>query len=925
MRNMFRAKSIWIACVFVCVIVSHLPLNLFSQTGSIKGVVKEKGTGETIIGANVVIAGTTTGSTTNLDGQYEIRGLEPGSYTIQISFISYETFTAENVMVQADEATVLNVDLGTETQLLQTVDIVARMLKEKESILLLEQKKANEIVQYIGSQELSRKGIGDVATAVTKVTGISKVEGSNDIYVRGLGDRYNSTQMNGLPMPSNNPEQKNISLDIFSTDIVEYIGIDKVYNNRIYGDFAGGNVDINSRDFTGDPFVNVELGTTVNFSALDEKRFPLKEGPDYFGLTTSSPPGTLESFDFENSLDPVYMTPVGTQFSISAGSMMKTGKDKKRELNYFATLNFGNDFSTKEGVAFGAVNSSGVPHKSFVMKTYGYSTNSTGMFNLGYRFNKNHKLNYNFVLINSTENSNEVYKGTIIDIADNDNGLMVRKIFEKNTLLINQLLGKHTIGLRSDVNWGFSYNSVVSDAPDRLQNTFRMVDGDYYFGQNQITDNHRYFHYLTENEIAGNLAMSYKFLSESDLEYRVKLTLGATGRHKTREFQATQYNFRIASDQRLTIVDPDNLSAFFNQDNLENGFFRIETFRGNFQVPNALDPQVYGGNQTIGGVYLTTEYRPANRLTLLIGMRGEYVFQEVTWNTQLDPSDRSDYLEIFDLLPSLTAKYELNKKQNLRLGASKTYTLPQFKERALFIYEEVTQVKLGNPDLYQSENYNADIKWELFPAAGEIFSLGVFGKYIMNPINEFAITSATNDISFLNTGDWGYVAGAEFEIRKELIAKEKSKLHAGFNVSYMYTEQELNSEKVQEETIYQVNFTHEKARFTGASDWLVNADITGVQTLKNENHDIMATISYSYFSDRIYAIGTNNRGNIIEEPFHSLDLIVKAKFDRLSVGLTFKNLLNPAIERYQANKDSDVLVISYKKGIFSGLKIGYRF
>jgi hypothetical protein len=906
-------------------ILIAFPIFSISQTGSIMGVIKEKGSNETLIGASVIIDGTTTGTTTDLDGKFEIKGLNPGRYSVQISFISYELKTLENIEVYADRTTELNAELTQVTQLLQTVEVVARILKEKENILLLEQKKSAEIVQHIGSQELNRKGISDVATAVTKVTGISKTEGSNDIYVRGLGDRYNSTQMNGLPMPSNDPEQKNVSLDIFSTDIVEYITIDKVYNNRIYGDFAGGNVDINSRDFSGERFLNIEVGTGVNFSAIDEGSFPLKNGPDYLGWHSSAPPSSLEHFDFEDGMDPVNMMPVGTNFSASGGNLLTTGKKQNRELNYFATLNFGNDFSTKEGVAFGAVNSSGIPHKSFKMKTYHYGTNTTGMLNVGYRFNKNNKLNYNFVLINSTNSSNEIYQGTIIDIADYDNGLLVRKVYEKNTILINQLLGRHTTGLRTDLNWGISYNMITADAPDRHQNTFRMVDGSYYFGQNQITDNHRYFHLLNEQETAANIAFSYKILSESDVEYRAKLTFGATGRYKMRDFRAVQYNFRIAADQRNTVVDPDELSAFFNQENLENEYFRIETFRGNFQVPNALDPQVYGGTQYIQGGYLTTELRASSKFTALIGLRLEYVFQEVEWNTQLDPSDKSDAFEFVDFLPSITTKYEINNKQNLRFALSKTYTLPQFKERALFIYEDVTQVKLGNPDLYNSENYNADLKWEMFSKPGEIISFGVFGKYILDPINEFAITSATNDISFLNTGDWGYVAGIEFETRKELLNKNGVRLNTGFNASYMHTEQELNSEKVKDETMYMVNFTHEKARFTGASDLLLNTDVTFVKSWNDETSNVMTTVSYSYFSDRIYAIGTNNRGNIIEKPFSSLDLIIKSELKNFSLSLIFKNLLNPAIERYQANKDSDVLVISYKKGTFAALKIGYRF
>ncbi len=897
----------------------------FSQTGSIRGVVKENGTGETIIGANVVIDGTTTGTSTDLDGKFEISNLVPGSYTLKITYISYETKIIENITVYADHATEISSELKTVANILGTFEVVERLLREKESILLLEQKKSAEIVQYIGSQELTRKGIGDVATAVTKVTGITKIEGSDDVFVRGLGDRYNSTQMNGLPMPSNNPEQKNISLSIFSTDIVEYISIDKVYNNRIYGDFAGGNVDIISRDFTGDRFLSIETGSSFNMNSAGEGKFPLKSDPGYFGLHTSSKPGSLETFNFENSMNPVFRAPAGSNFSLKAGNSLKTGKQKSREISFFTTVNFENEFATKEGIARN-VNSGGIPTKDFVMKTWAYNTTMTALLNTGFSLNKNHKIHYNFLFINSSENETEQYTGLLIDIANDYNGLLIRRNYERNSIFINQLVGEHKPGLRTGIQWGVSYNSVSSDVPDRIQNTFVMKpDGDYFFGQNQITDNHRYYHYLNEHELSVNFLVSYKFLTESALDYRVKLTLGGTGRIKNREFNATQFNFRIASGQRETIVDPNNTDAFFNQQNLENGYFRIETFRGNYQVPKALDPQVYTGEQIIEGAYITTEYKSSKKLTTLFGLRGEYIFQGVKWNTQLDPQNRSDYFEKISFLPNITAKYELNKKQNIRFGASKTYTLPQFKERVLFIYEEVTQVKIGNPDLYPSDNYNADLKWEMFPGSGEILSLGVYGKYILNPINEVTISSATNDISFLNTGSYGYVTGAEFETRKELISNNISKLSFGFNASYMITGQELNSEKVKEETIFLVNFTNEKSRFTGASDLLINSDITYTYYWNENKNTIQAALSHSYFSDRIYAIGTNSRGNIIEKPFHSIDLNVKAEFKKISAVLGFKNLLNPSIERFQANSDGDVPVLSYKKGMTAGFKITYHF
>jgi len=905
-------------------IIVYFSQDILSQTASIKGIVKEKGSSELITGANVIITGTTTGSSTDFDGKFEIMGLNPGIYNIEVSFISYSKKSIDSIRVISNKATELFIELEPISQNLEVVNIISTALRDRENFLLMEQKKATGLVQHIGTQELERKGIGDVATAVTKVTGISKTEGNNNIYVRGLGDRYNSTQMNGLPMPSNNPEQKNVSLDLFSTDIVEFISIDKVYNNYIYGDFAGGNVDIISKNFAGTPYINIGFGAGANTTIIDEDVFPVKQGPNFFGLWTTTPPKSIEYYEFENMWESNSMSPLNTNFSFSAAN--KSTLNKLSELSYFVTLNFGNNFTSTEGIAR-SVNSSGIPTKDLRMKTYDYNTNTTGMMNINYTFKTHNKINYNFVYINSSKNATGIYEGTFIDIANDDNGLLTRKTYEKNTILINQFLGRHSFGKQSDVSWGLSYNTTSSDMPDRIQNTFvRIADGNYLFGQNQITDNHRYFHYLDENELAANLAFSYKFKSQKYDDYRLKLTLGGTTRYKVRNFEATQYNFRIHTDQRQTIIDPEHLSDFFNQENLAKGnYFRIETFRGNYQVPFALDPQVYDGTQIIEAAFLTTEYKLTKKITTLLGLRGEMIYQEVGWNTQLDPSDKTDAFDIIEFLPSLSTKYEINDKQNLRFGTSKTYTLPQFKERALFIYEEVTQVKLGNPALYPSQNYNADLKWELFPNLGEIISLGSFGKYILNPINEVTISSATNDISFLNTGDWGYVAGLEFEARKELFKIKNSKFLVGYNTTYMHTEQELNSEKVKEETIYMVNFTDEKARFTGASDWLINADITYIYNWNENKNDVMATISYAYMSNKIYALGTNTRGNIIDKGYNSMDVILKAKLNKLNIGLNFKNILNPNLESYQANINDDIVVLSYKKGINMGFSLSYKF
>ncbi|WP_367772331.1 TonB-dependent receptor [Flavobacterium sp. WC2421] len=899
----------------------------FAQTkGTISGVLTDKDSNnETLPFANVLLKGTSINATTDIDGKYTVNA-PAGNYVIQFSFIGYESIEIP-VIVKSGETIALNQALGSSSYKLDDVVITTNVNKQKETALLLDQKNAVEIKQSIGSQELARKGVSDVATAVTKTTGITKQEGSGNIFVRGLGDRYNSTTMNGLPIPSNDPEKKNLNLEIFSTDIVEYISIDKVYNGKIYGDFAGGNVDIISKDYKGSGFLKLDIGTKVNTNALAENNFKLQGGMSRTGFTNKGiPTNALTQYNY-SSLKMQDYTPIASSFGISGGKSFDVGSEGK--LSFFATASFNNDFSSKSnGTAKASVNGNGIANKNFEKYSeMKYETNTTGMANIGYKINNNNKVSFNSLYINTSTQSKEEYYGYIVDIANDGNGLIRRFNYEKNSLWINQILGDHKIGDRSKLNWGVSYNIIDGSMPDRVQNIFRKEATGYQLSSISAPDNHRYFQKLKEDELAANASYDYKFSKNASGDFLGKITVGANERIKSRGFQATQFNFKANNGYTNTVVDPNNLDLFYNQDNFNNGYFSIATFRGNSQVFNALDPQTYGGDQIIHGAFLNTEYT-FNKLTAIVGLRGEQITQKVNWYTQLGGIG-NDKLEKTAFLPSVIMKYELNDKQNLRLGASKTYTLPQFKERALFVYEEVLQVKVGNPFLYESDDYNLDLKWEMFPKSDELISVTAFGKYILNPMNEVTISSSSNDISFINTGDYGYVAGGEIEYRKQLFnfdTENSKKLSAGINASYLYSNQELNAGKVNSETNYQVDFTNKKSKFTGASDLLLNADLTLFNEWNNKNSNLNTTLAYSYFSDRVNAIGTNGKGDLVDKAFGSLDFIAKSKLtEQLGLGLVVKNILDPSINRVQENATGDVNVLSYKKGMTLSLSLNYQF
>ena len=315
-------------------IVFILLLTAFSQaqeTGSVSGkLIDKEYNNEPLPFANVLIKGTTTGVTSDIDGLYKIENLDPGTYTFQFSFVGYETIENQ-VEVIAGQDTKLDVIMFASAAALDEVVIKTTAKRETETALLLDQKKATTIKQSIGAQELSRKGISDAAGAVTKISGISKQEGGGNVYVRGLGDRYLNTTYNGLTLPSNDIEKKNMDLNLFSSDIIQNVGVSKTYAANFYGDFAAGNVDIVAKEHTGDFFLDVNLGSNFNSNAIG-KNFVKSEGTGYFGFYNryrNNPYAVILS----HGVDPQSIDgSLGVEGSITGGKSWEVGEESRLSL-----------------------------------------------------------------------------------------------------------------------------------------------------------------------------------------------------------------------------------------------------------------------------------------------------------------------------------------------------------------------------------------------------------------------------------------------------------------------------------------------------------------------------------------------------------------------------------------------------------------
>ncbi len=904
-------------------------LSFAQSKAKISGVVTDADlNNETLPFANVLIKNTNINTTTDIDGKY-VLSAAAGDYIVQFSFVGYNPIEVP-VKLSAGQNLTLDQALSAGAYTLQDVVVKQVANRQKETALLLEQKEAVVIKQAIGAQELSRKGVSDVATAVTKVSGITKQEGSGNVFVRGLGDRYNVTTLNGLPLPSNNPANKNIILDIFTTDIVESIGISKTFETQNYADFSGANVDIVAKKATGTPFAEVGIGLGANTNVLNLDHFYLQDGPSALGFKKiSAPVNPLLPYNFVTSWDRQERKyNLNNDFSLAGGRKFDVGENGR--IGTFITATFGSDNKFTEGIYRTNITAQGTANSDFYKQSYKYNTNSTVMGTADYKINSNNSILFTSLFLNSTSQAYEEYNGSNIEFPGLEGaGFIKRGTFDKTQLIVNQLLGKHKFNDRWNSNWALGYSILDNTIPDRMQNTIVAIeDGstNYTFFKNSSINNHRYFQTLTENEFSANLSASYNF-SKKEEEFKGKVTLGYSGRMKNVDFGSQQYSFFPQTNKTIFPSEGFNNTDLY----LGSNYFDLNGGDSSSKLS-----QSYNGHLSIQGAFGNVKYDFNDRLSVLMGGRFEQIEQYVFYVSLDAPDGTGRTYSPMKFLPSAIAKYKLNDKQNLKFAASNTYTLPQFKEKVKILFQEVGQSYEGNNRLYASTNYNADLSWELFPTSDELISVTAFGKLIQNPINEMFTNSSSGNITYANTGDQAIVTGVELEFRKNIFEKTdendlKEKLNFGFNGSYMYHDQDLSNEKVVTENKFGANFTFKNSKLSGASDLLANADITFTKEFK-EDRDVTATLTYAYVSDKLAVIGTQNRGNLVDKAISRLDLIIKSNLTKnIKIGLAYKNILNPEYRRVTEQskapvvKTADVLASSYKIGSNLSLSLNYKF
>ena len=912
-------------------------LTYAQDTGSIVGKLTDKEyNNEPLAFANVLIKGTTTGTTSDFDGLYAFENLSPGTYTIIFSFVGYETqeITAE---VIGGKVTEINVPMAASAAALDEIVITTTTRRESEVALLLEQKKAVTIKESIGAERLSQIGVSDAAVATTKIAGVTKSEGSGDIYIRGLGDRYLSTTMNGLPIPSDDVQNKNIDLSLFDTNLINNIGISKTYNTASYADQASGNVDVNSKKYSKKGF-SIGIGTGVNsaVAGLDgDFRKSIISDDVNFGFHKKE--FALVDLITNQGWDPLTQdNTINYNLSLNGAYRLDVlGK----QLSLFGTASHGQSFEYREGL-FKSYRAN-VLDDEFNVQDFEINTNTTAYFRADLRLNENHKIAYNHLFVNKgTDNVYEAGRdgnGYVFDQQPQEDGAFVRdQNFTQTTMFVNQIMGDHHISENNQLKWAAGYNFVLAEEPNRIRNEANILNDTEvtyaYVGDFQQRKSSQKIEDLEYNAFVTD-AITFGEMDE-DENRPFKLNIGADFRYKERDFKS---QFIGVAARNFIVPTVDHFSNTFTTDN-------FSTPSGPELVLREQQPDRYAADLTILAGYANLDFGLNKKLSGNVGLRFERDEINVAWDVKnfIDPDTGAPRIgtlnrEYTEVYPSVNLKYELNEKNFIRFASSLTQTLPEFKEFAPFEYVSPTgRVIKGNPLLEKSSIFNIDTKWEYFLSKDELISTTAFYKNIQDPINLAQARGSAGIFQYNNTGNKASVFGLELEGRINLIENEDEEglLNFTANITQMWFNQDLFEE-------FQFKDVTE-SDLQGASDFIFNGSLSFND---RKEQAFVGTLTGNYSSDKVFALGApesfTNRATlfndeIIEKGFFTLDMVLSKAFtEKLSLKLVGRNLLNPSIDQTQqvtvfdANdavvSSKNEVVQSYKKGSQFSLSLTYKF
>ncbi|MBX2897425.1 MAG: carboxypeptidase-like regulatory domain-containing protein [Cyclobacteriaceae bacterium] len=916
-----------------------------AQNGSITGKVIDAGNKEPVIGANAVIQGTTVGSSTDLDGNFTIANLKPGTYTVAVSFVTYKTHVIPDVTVESGKIISIAVELNEDATELEEVIVTGTRQVNTDYSLVAAIKESKLVVSGISAEQIARVPDRDAAQIMQRVPGISIVD-NRFVMIRGVSERYNQVMINKVIGPSTEVDKRSFSFDLIPSGAIDQILIYKSGSADIPGDFAGGVIQVVTRQFNDENYfkVSTSLGMRAGTTFND---FNKSQGSstDWLGYDNGfrSLPATFPS------------TNAMIQSSRTSELRQNAGRSLTNNFDYStvsAPVDFGFGFELSHGFNLGRLKlgtltnvaySNSYQNKVVNFKRYLFDNQS-----IEDRFNYNDTYSENDVRISGISNwlatigkSRFEFKNLINLLGENQTILRDGQDLFLNTdrfyrnysyhyqsrfIYTGQLQGTHKLADNSVIiDWVGGYNYVNRDEPDfRRFRTFRLLSSGEETYQMQLPpsanlfETGRFYSDLQDKGFSNGVNIEKKF-GDVNNKRTASVKAGYYIESKERDFNARYVSYLYP--------------GFFNQEEGQR-LIRLplnEVFApGNIKSSDGfvLEEGTRPSDTYTGSNFLTAGYvmgtLPAGKFDLTAGVRLENNVQKLNTISVDGPVEVNN--PILSVLPSLNMAYNLTDRSLFRLAYSRTVNRPEFRELAPFLYYdfELEQGVQGNPNLRTATIDNIDLRWEIYPNPGEAISLGMFYKSFNDPIESILLLTTEAPQSTYGNADMANAYGVELEFKKSLSSLGVSRFlrntSINMNASFIFSEVDLGAQATAQQQVRQLQ---------GQSPYLINAGAYYNDDVKK----FAVSVAYNIFGPRIFAVGDVNFPSIYELPRHSLDLQLSKQFGKLETKLNIQNLVNAKYRFYQDtdvnNKidtqgGRDASILAYTVGQQISISLGYK-
>ena len=897
--------------------------------------------------ANILVLETGEGVTSDFDGKYTFE-LHAGTYSVQFSFVGYETKIITEIEVTNDEYTIIDVVINSAAQGLEEVVVTVEAKRNTEASVLEIQKKSASLIDGISAQAFKKIGASTIASAVKSVPGVS-VQGGKYVYVRGLGDRYSKSILNGIDIPGLDPDRNTIQMDLFPTNMLSNVLVIKSARADLPADFTGGVIDIITKDLPSKEEFSVSVSTAYNPDMHFNDNYLSYTGgsTDFLGFDDGSRKNKIANSFLGNVFDPrLNQTELGMNLVNRISNQFNpqmAPQVSNSGMNFGFGITYGNQFNFENGHSFGVLGSVSYkseqtlnentqdnifnfsPNKSVLTfeenriqsgTIGGQNIIASTLFGMTYKTNTS-KIKFNGLHIQNGQSTSGIFR-QLTRFSDFIDFNKFNLEYNERSISNGMLSGLHNFEESNlKLEWTLSGTLAKVHDKDVRNTTFQDEEGIFSFQEN--TEPKRIWRTLDENNLVSKVDFTKRF---QFLKSDAVLKFGLFGSLKERDFSIAQYsvssNFTSESDWDNYGGDPNQL---FNPSNLIGPNNADGTYI-NPQTTIRQDANIFNAKQQNFAAYISNEFNVTEKLKSIIGLRFEnYQVFYTGENSQLGQVfENENIINKNNVFPSLNFIYSLKENQNLRVAYSLTTARPSFKEASIAeIYDPLSNLFfIGNINIRPTYIDNFDIRYEAYGENAQLFAFSAFYKNLTDPIEIGFVAASTSNYKPLNL-ETANVFGLELEFRKKLgtwfnnLANWNLNLNGTYIISdEKYSEDEL---KLRQLGLRDGQTLGDSRPLQGQSPYLINAGIE----YNNSEKGIQGGLFYNVQGKTLQVVGDGFYPDVFTIPFNSLNFNLIKQFN-VNRKLAFKitNLLNDCREsRFEGfNNESQ---------IFKSRNIGRQF